>query len=129
MHSTHLWLFDFHLQIMRSSLQLFSLKKTDLLSNLHFCYILQSQAAMRFIHRTEPFLFCDGSLKEVGANDLSLCSQRKTSTIFSVLLRMGAGEMNIKASSRPALQYVAPKAFTSYLAHPPYFDEVHVPSK
>lgn len=82
-----------------------------------------------YIGQRRLFLCCDGSLKEVRANDLSLWSQGKTGTTFSVPLRMGVGEMDIKASSRPTLPYVVPKAFTSYLACPPYVDEVYVPSK
>lgn len=111
MHSTHLCIFDFHFQITSSSLHLFPLRKTALVSNLHFCYILQSQVVMIFIHKTETFLYYDGSLKEVGANDLSFWSQRKTSTNCSVLLRMGTAEISRKASFRPTIQYVVPKAF------------------
>lgn len=71
MHLTHLCVFDFLFQIMSCSLHLFSLKKTDLFSNLHFCYILQSQAVMIFIHKTETFLCYDGHSKEIGTSNLS----------------------------------------------------------
>jgi hypothetical protein len=64
--------FDFYVQIMSYSLHLFPFKKTDLFSSLYFCYIIQSQAVMIFIHKTETFLCYDGRLKEVGADDLSL---------------------------------------------------------
>lgn len=73
---------------------LLPLKKNDRLSSLHFCYIIQSQAVMMFKHKTETFLCSDGTLKEAGANDLSLWSQRITSKKFSVLLRIGSAEIS-----------------------------------
>ena len=63
--------FDFLFQVISCSLHLFLLKKSNLFSNSHFCYILQSQAVMIFIHKTETFLCYDGSLKEVGTGNLS----------------------------------------------------------
>lgn len=89
--------FGFYVQIMRHFILPF--KKTDLFCSLCFCYILQSRAVMIFIQKTETFLCYDGSLKEVGASDLSLWSQRIRSTNVAISHILGTTEICREAAS------------------------------
>ena len=122
-------MFDFLFQIISCPLHLFLLKKSDLFCNFHFCYILQSQTVMIFIHKTGTFLCYYGSLKEVGTGDLSFQSQRKINMNVSVLLRMEAREISRKPSS-PAIHCMVSKAFmcTTFILSniPSYFDEAYM---
>lgn len=84
---------------MSHSLLLLPFKKTDLFCSLCFCYTIQPQAVMMFIQKTETFLCYDGSLEEVGVNDLSLWSQRIRSTNVAISHIMGATEISREAAS------------------------------
>ena len=123
-------MFDFLFQIISCPLHLFLLKKGDLFCDFHFCYVLQSQTVMIFIHKTGTFLCYDGSLKEVGTGNLSFRSQRKINMNVSVLLRMEARERSRKPSSRHVIHYMVSKAFmcTTYILSniPSYFDEAYM---
>lgn len=116
---------------MSCSLHLLPLRKTDLFSSFHFCYITQSRALMIFIHKTETFLCYEGSLREVRASGLSLWSQRITSINFSVSLRMEASEISRKISSlNPLFNVWCPNylciQLMFWLAYYPYFEVASV---
>lgn len=72
---------------------------SDLFCSLCFWYISQPQAVVIFMHKTQAFLCCDGSLKEVESSDLSLWSQRIRSTNVSTSHTMEAREISREAFS------------------------------